>query len=43
MELIWFEALLTLVYLGFIAVVFRNEADYVFRLLRTKMDGRGDE
>ena len=34
---IWFEAVLTVCYLGLIMVVFRKEADYVFNLLRAKL------
>lgn len=36
---IWFETVLTVCYLGVIVVVFRNEVEYVFRQLRSKLIG----
>lgn len=35
---LWFEAVLTVCYFGVILVVFRNEANYVFNLLRAKLN-----
>lgn len=37
MQELWLETVLTVCYFVVIAVVFRNEADYVFKLLRTKL------
>ncbi|MCG8376039.1 MAG: polysaccharide biosynthesis protein, partial [Chlorobiales bacterium] len=36
---IWFETVLTVSYLGVIVVVFRNEVEYIFRQLRSKLIG----